>query len=142
MTFITFLDLIKNSRKVCKFPFPFCNNNLRAVHTIEEESNPPLSIDPIEEALRKRHWTDLLKRSWKASVYSTSELSLNSFEGFKDQYVFKILFPLQSAYNYRELNAKCLCKKYRSFLHLRIASILQLFSRSLDMVFPLCKGAL
>ena len=75
----------KTDEKVCRRRLPSFDNNGRAAQTMEEESSPPLNIDPTGNALRRRLRTASVKISRKASAYSSSELNRTSRTGSRAQ---------------------------------------------------------
>jgi hypothetical protein len=74
------------AEKVWSGPLPSLASTLLATQLIEEESRPPLSIEPTGKALRNRQRTDSVNISRNASEYSSFDRSLSSFERSGDQY--------------------------------------------------------
>src|SRR5262249_7564901 len=76
----------KMAEKVCRCCLPASDNSFRAVHTIDEESNPPLNVEPTGKALRRRQRTASVKSPRKASAYSSFDRNRSSRLGSKVQY--------------------------------------------------------
>ena len=73
------------SEMVCNGSFSSAASNSRAVHTTEEESMPPLKVDPTGWVLRKRQRTASTKTSRKASPYSRNDPSFRTGGALRSQ---------------------------------------------------------